>query len=95
MALYGDGSNVNKTTDATASTVFGSASAVPQITVDGNQRISSISNVSITLDASINAKQDAMEERITSKLDAQHGMIVALIDRIRNKSNQQFSDFFR
>ena len=55
MALYGDGSNVNKTTDATASTVFGSASAVPQITVDGNQRISSISNVSITLDASINA----------------------------------------
>ena len=55
MALYGDGSNVNKTTDATASTTFGSASAVPQITVDANQRISSISNVSITLDASINA----------------------------------------
>ena len=55
MALYGDGSNVNKTTDATASTTFGSASAVPQIIVDGNQRISSISNVSITLDASINA----------------------------------------
>ena len=54
MALYGDGSNVNKTTDATAAT-YGSASAVPQITVDGNQRISSISNVSITLDASINA----------------------------------------
>ena len=55
MALYGDGSNVNKTTDATASTTFGSASAVPVITVDGNQRISSISNQSITLDASINA----------------------------------------
>ena len=55
MALYGDGSNVNKTTDATASTTFGSASAVPQITVDGNQRISAINNVSITLDASINA----------------------------------------
>ena len=54
MALYGDGSNVNKTTDATAQT-YGSASAVPQIVVDGNQRISSISNVSITLDASINA----------------------------------------
>ena len=54
MALYGDGSNVNKTTDATAAT-YGSASAVPQIIVDGNQRISSISNVSITLDASINA----------------------------------------
>ncbi len=55
MALYGDGSNVNKTTSATASTTFGSASAVPQIVVDANQRISSISNVSITLDASINA----------------------------------------
>ena len=54
MALYGDGSNVNKTTSATAAT-YGSASAVPQIIVDGNQRISSISNVSITLDASINA----------------------------------------
>ena len=55
MALYGDGSNVNKTTDATANTTFGSASAVPVITVDANQRISSISNQSITLDASINA----------------------------------------
>ena len=54
MALYGDGSNVNKTTDATAAT-YGSSSAVPVITVDGNQRISSISNQSITLDASINA----------------------------------------
>ena len=54
MALYGDGSNVNKTTSANAAT-YGSASAVPQIVVDGNQRISSISNVSITLDASINA----------------------------------------
>ena len=39
-------------------------------------------------DASINAKQDVMEERITSKLDAQHGMIVALIDRIRAVDNQ-------
>ena len=55
MALYGDGSNVNKTTDATASTTFGSASAVPIITVDGNQRISSIANQAITLDASINS----------------------------------------
>ena len=34
MALYGDGSNVNKTTDASASTTFGSASAVPHIKVD-------------------------------------------------------------
>lgn len=54
MALYGDGSNVNKTTSASAAT-YGSSSAVPVITVDANQRISSISNQSITLDASINA----------------------------------------
>ena len=54
MALYGDGSNVNKTTSATPQT-YGSSSAVPVITVDGNQRISTISNQSITLDASINA----------------------------------------
>ena len=54
MALYGDGSNVNKTTSASAAT-YGSSSAIPIITVDANQRISSISNTSITLDASVNA----------------------------------------
>lgn len=54
MALYGDGSNVNKTTSATQGT-YGSASQVPTITVDGNQRISAINQTSITLDASINA----------------------------------------
>jgi hypothetical protein len=54
MALYGDGSNVNKTTSAAQGT-YGSASQVPTITVDGNQRISSINQTSITLDASINA----------------------------------------
>ena len=54
MALYGDGSNVNKTTSATAGT-YGDSSAVPTITVDANQRISAINETSITLDASINA----------------------------------------
>jgi len=54
MALYGDGSNVNKTTSATAGT-YGNSSAVPTITVDANQRISAINETSITLDASINA----------------------------------------
>ena len=54
MALYGDGSNVNKTTSATTGT-YGDATAVPTIVVDANQRISSISETSITLDASINA----------------------------------------
>ena len=55
MALYGDGSNVNKTTDATASTTFGSANAYPLITVDGNQRIRAINNQAISLNAAINA----------------------------------------
>jgi len=55
MALYGDGSNVNKTTSATASTNFGSASAVPVISVDANQRISAINTASISLNAAINA----------------------------------------
>ena len=54
MALYGDGSNVNKTPSATTGS-YGTAGAVPTIVVDGNQRISSISETSITLDASINA----------------------------------------
>ena len=47
MALYGDGVNVTKTTSATAGT-YGSATQVAQVTVDANQRISGISNVSIT-----------------------------------------------
>jgi len=55
MALYGDGSNVNKTTDATANTTFGSANAYPVITVSANQRISAINNQAISLNAAINA----------------------------------------
>lgn len=54
MALYGDGSNVNKTTSATAGT-YGGSSAVPVITVDSNQRVSAINTASITLSAAINA----------------------------------------
>ena len=54
MALYGDGSNVNKTTSATAGT-YGGSSAVPVITVDSNQRVSAINTASITLTAAINA----------------------------------------
>ena len=54
MALYGDGSNVNKTTSVSAGT-YGGSSAVPVITVDSNQRISAINTASITLTAAINA----------------------------------------
>ena len=38
MALYGTGSNVNQTTDVSAGN-YGSASAVPIITVDSDKRI--------------------------------------------------------
>tara|TARA_Y100000589_G_scaffold167322_1_gene159236 strand:- start:6496 stop:7302 length:807 start_codon:yes stop_codon:yes gene_type:complete len=54
MALYGDGSNVNKTTSVSAGN-YGGSSAVPVITVDSNQRISAINTASITLTAAINA----------------------------------------
>ena len=54
MALYGDGSNVNKTVSVSAGT-YGGSSAVPVITVDSNQRISAINTASITLTAAINA----------------------------------------
>ena len=54
MALYGDGTNVTKTTSATAAT-YGSATQVSQVTVDANQRISGITNVSITAAVNANA----------------------------------------
>ena len=55
MALYGDGSNVNKTVSVSAGT-YGGSSAVPVLTVDSNQRISAINTASITLTAAIIAK---------------------------------------
>jgi hypothetical protein len=54
MALYGDGLNVTKTTGATAGT-YGSSTQVAQITVDANQRINGITNVSITAAVNANA----------------------------------------
>jgi len=55
MALYGNGSNVNHTTGVSVAQDYGSSSAVPVITIDGNQRISAINTASISLDASVNA----------------------------------------
>ena len=54
MALYGNGANVNITTDATAGS-YGITTAIPVITVSANKRISSINTASITVDASNNA----------------------------------------
>jgi hypothetical protein len=54
MALYGDGTNVTKTTSVTAGT-YGSATSVPVVTVDANQRISGITNTAITAAVNANA----------------------------------------
>lgn len=54
MALYGDGVNVTKTTSATAGT-YGSATSSATITVDANQRISGITNTTITAAVNANA----------------------------------------
>ena len=41
-----------------------------------------------TVDDKVAATLGAMEDRIQTKLDTQHGMIVALIDRVRAVDNQ-------
>tara|TARA_Y100001937_G_scaffold38632_1_gene54988 strand:+ start:14023 stop:14373 length:351 start_codon:yes stop_codon:yes gene_type:complete len=40
------------------------------------------------VDEKVDASLNAMEERLSTKLDAQHGIIVALIDRVRALDNQ-------
>jgi|688.fasta_scaffold222029_3 hypothetical protein len=54
MALFGDGVNITKTTSATAGT-YGSATTSATITVDANQRISGITNTTITAAVNANA----------------------------------------
>ena len=41
-----------------------------------------------TVDEKVNASLDAMEDRLSTKLNAQHGILVALIDRIRSLDNE-------
>ena len=40
------------------------------------------------VDEKVNASLNAMEERLSTKLDSQYGIIVALIDRVRALDNQ-------
>jgi hypothetical protein len=54
MPLFGDGVNLTKTTSATAGT-YGSATTSATITVDANQRISGITNTTITAAVNANA----------------------------------------
>ena len=41
-----------------------------------------------TVDDKVNTSISAMEERLGTKLDAQHGILVALIDRVRSLDNE-------
>lgn len=41
-----------------------------------------------TLDEKLNASMINLEERLGTKLDAQHGILVALIDRVRSLDNE-------
>lgn len=40
------------------------------------------------VDEKVDASLNAMEERLSTKLDSQYGIIVALIDRVRSLDNQ-------
>ena len=40
-----------------------------------------------TLDDKVQTSLDTMEERVSTKLDSQYGIIVALIDRVRQMDN--------
>ena len=41
-----------------------------------------------TVDAKVEAQIAAIEERLGTKLDSQHGILVALIDRVRSLDNE-------
>ena len=41
-----------------------------------------------TVDEKVNTSISAMEERLGTKLDSQHGILVALIDRVRSLDNE-------
>lgn len=41
-----------------------------------------------TVDDKVNTSLGAMEERLGTKLDTQHGILVALIDRVRSLDNE-------
>ena len=41
-----------------------------------------------TVDDKVNTSISAMEERLGTKLDSQHGILVALIDRVRSLDNE-------
>jgi hypothetical protein len=41
-----------------------------------------------TVDDKVQAQLNALEERLGTKLDSQHGILVSLIDRVRSLDNE-------
>jgi enoyl reductase-like protein len=53
-----------------------------------NRIIDGMENKLDTLDNKVQKSLDVMEERVSTKLDSQYGIIVSLIDRVRAIDNQ-------
>ena len=53
-----------------------------------NRIIDGMENKLDTLDNKVQKSLDVMEERVSTKLDSQYGIIVSLIDRVRDMDNQ-------
>ena len=53
-----------------------------------NRIIDGMENKLDTMDNKVQKSLDVMEERVSTKLDSQYGIIVSLIDRVRAMDNQ-------
>ena len=54
---------------------------------DGSKRFGMETKLD-TLDEKLNASMSNLEDRLGTKLDSQHGILVALIDRVRSLDNE-------
>ena len=53
-----------------------------------NRIIDGMESKIATVDDKVQAQLNALEERLGTKLDSQHGILVALIDRVRSLDNE-------
>ena len=53
-----------------------------------NRIIDGMESKIATVDDTVQAQLNALEERLGTKLDSQHGILVALIDRVRSLDNE-------
>ena len=58
-----------------------------------NRIIDGMENKLDTLDNKVQKSLDVMEERVSTKLDSQYGIIVSLIDRVRAMDNQSIRQY--